>query len=119
MSVLRLDVDVVKEVLLHEAAIALRMVGGEALVFVEVEGAHAGEIHAAFLAAGHELTVERQGRGAGRQSEYAGRPGLDLQFKKVRGEAADVFGGIENDHLDPPWSFPPVTMSCGGRNFGP
>ena len=101
VGVLRLDVDVVKEVLLHKAAVALRMVGSKALVLVEVEGAHAGEVYAALLAAGDELAVERQGRGAGRQAQHAGGPGLDLQFKKVRGKAADVFGGIENDHLDP------------------
>ena len=44
--VLRADVDVVKEVLLHEAAVALRVVGGKPLVFVEVERAHLGKVDA-------------------------------------------------------------------------
>ncbi|MPM89818.1 hypothetical protein SDC9_136933 [bioreactor metagenome] len=43
-GVLLVNVDVVKEVFVHKAAVALRMIRRQPHIFVEVDGVHAGEI---------------------------------------------------------------------------
>ena len=53
------DGNVVKQVFLHEAAVALRVVGRETLVFIEIGRAHAGKINETCLLAGDEFPVQR------------------------------------------------------------
>ena len=100
MGVFRLDVDVVKKVFLHEAAIALLMIRRKPLVFVQIERAHAGKVDPPRLVAGNELTVERKGCGTGRQSQHAGGFGVDLQFKDICGKPSHVLRGFQRNHFD-------------------
>ena len=64
-GVFGLDGNVVKQVFLHEAAVALRVVGRKTLVLVEVCGADARKVELACLFTRDQLTVERQRRRAG------------------------------------------------------
>ena len=100
MRVARLYIYVVKELLLHKAAVTLRVAGGEAGVFVEVERAHAGKVHAPRPVAGNQRAIEGERRRAGGQPQHAGRPGGDLHRKEVGGEFPDALGGVQREHAD-------------------
>ena len=69
VDVCGVEVDVLEEVVLHEAPVALLVVVGEAEVLVEVEGVDAGEVEFAALEALGDLVVELEGRAAGGQSD--------------------------------------------------
>src|SRR5439155_979403 len=59
------DVHVPEEVLVHEVVVALRMIRGQADVFVEVERRHAGEVDLPRLVQPHQLLIEAEWRGLG------------------------------------------------------
>ena len=59
-GVLGLDGDMVKQIFLHEAAIALRMAGRKAFILVQIGRANARKINQTSLFAGDELTIQRQ-----------------------------------------------------------
>ena len=67
------DVDVVKELLAHEAVVALFMIHGQVAVFVQVEGAHTGEIQNAALTQADQLLIGGNGGGAGGKTQHTGR----------------------------------------------
>src|SRR5216684_3365939 len=64
VDVVRRDVHMPKKMLVHEVVIALRVIHGEADVFVEVERRHTGEVELLLLVEPDELLVETQWRGA-------------------------------------------------------
>ena len=73
----------VKQIFLHKPAVALRMVGGKALVLVQIGRAHTAEIDQTGLFAGDQLAVQRQRGRAGGKTDDAGRLGMDDGFKSL------------------------------------
>jgi hypothetical protein len=69
-DVLRPDVDVPEETLLHERPIAFRITVAEADELIEVESADLGPVHFFRLCQPDELLVERERGAPGRQAEY-------------------------------------------------
>ena len=74
VGVRRVDVDVVEEVLLHEAAVALDRVGLHRPVLVEVERHDVAEAQLLLAVQAHELVVDRRGRAARRQAQHRHLP---------------------------------------------
>ena len=71
MGVGLVDVHVLEEVHVHEVAIALLVVAGQAAVLVEVVGLDLGEVELAGLIGGNEVLVGADGRGARGKAEHA------------------------------------------------
>jgi hypothetical protein len=93
----QVDVDVPKEVLVHEVAVALVMIGREADILIEVESGDAAEIQVLLLVHAHEFPVKALRRAAGGEAEhgigfFAHFFGDDLGAKQ-----ATVFGGRLDD----------------------
>ncbi len=72
------DVDVVEELLAHEAGVAFGVVGGEAVVFVEVEGDDVLEAEFFLAVEADEFAVEGDGGGAGGEAEDGGAAGAGV-----------------------------------------
>lgn len=62
------NINVLEQVLVHEAVIALRVVGREVHVLVHVEGNHVLEGNASSLVGIHKLSVHTNGRGSSGQT---------------------------------------------------
>ena len=75
VDVLRRDVDVVEEGLLHPAPVALRVVRLHGIIFIEIEGDDAREVEAGLAVEADQLAVEADWRGAGGQAEDGGPAG--------------------------------------------
>ena len=88
----------VEQVLLHEAAVALGMVGGQTLVLVQIHGADPGEVDKPRLFTGDQLPVQGNRGGAGGQAQHAGGLGADQLLKTVSGQTGGVLRrpGLEN-----------------------
>ena len=71
VDVLRLDVDLAEEVLLHEEAVALVVGGREPHVLVQVERPDLREVQALLAVEAGELLVDRDGGRPGRQTQNA------------------------------------------------
>ena len=67
----RRDIDMVKQILPHEAAVALGMVPGQAAVFVQVDGNRLPEIQLALLIPLNQMAVGADGGGAGGKAQHA------------------------------------------------
>jgi hypothetical protein len=93
VDVVGIDVDVCKEIFLHEVMEALRMRGGEAEVFIEIESDDAGEIERAGFVEADEFQVDGDHGAAGGQAESEGRLAAHGAGDELRGLAAD-FGGV-------------------------
>ncbi|PNW61404.1 UNVERIFIED_CONTAM: hypothetical protein BEN50_25900 [Euhalothece sp. KZN 001] len=72
VHVLRIDVDVVEEMLVHEPDVALQLVRLHGEVLVEVERDHVLERQPLFLVQADELVVHAGGRGARREAQHGG-----------------------------------------------
>ena len=79
------DVDVVEKVLEHPAVIALQPVGGQAVVFVQVERHHVRQIELAAAVQADQLAIDAHRRAAGRQPQH-GPPALGLPLVNDRGD---------------------------------
>ena len=77
------DVDMVKQVRVHEIAVALLIVRGKAAVFVQIDGGYPGKIQVALFIPLHQLLVGAHRRRAGRQAEHAVRLHNDLRRQDV------------------------------------
>ena len=77
---MRRDVHVPEKMLVHEVVIALRMIDGQAHVFIEIERRHAREVELLLLVQAHELLIQTERRGARRHAEYGVRLGVE-QFR--------------------------------------
>src|SRR5262249_55745064 len=73
MDALRVQVDVIEEVRVHERAIAVRITGAEAEELIEVECRRVREVDTTGVAQPHQLAVERQRRPAGWQRQHEAR----------------------------------------------
>ena len=109
-GVVRLDGDVVKQVLLHKAPVALRMVWRKSLVLVEVCRTDTAEINFASLLAGDQLTVQGQRGRAGSKANDTRRLLMDNGLKLVGGNLAHFLRGfyfddVEMKHFLSPLSF--------------
>ena len=94
------DVHVIEEVHVHEVAIALLVIAGQAAVLVEVVALDLREVQVAGLIGGNEVLVGADGRGAGGKTEHAVGLELDLGRDDVCGLAAHVVIvlGAKNPH---------------------
>ena len=99
VSLGHIDVHVVKEVLLHEVAVALGMGALQAAIFVEVERLALGEAEVACLIALHQVGVQADGGGARCQAQDTVRLGLDDGGDLVGGQSAHLFIRVGNDQL--------------------
>ena len=68
--VLRRNVHVAQEVIVHPAVVALQLIRLYPVVFVEVEGHNAGEVEPLFAVQPNQLTINAQRRRAGRQAKH-------------------------------------------------
>ena len=98
MRAVRVDVDVVEQVLLHEVAVALRMRRPQAHVFVEVERRDLREIEPLLPVQADQLAVQGQRRAAGRQAQHAIGLSADQVRDEPRRPPAGGFGVGLNDH---------------------
>ncbi len=89
----------IKEVLLHEVAVALGMGALQAAVLVEVERLALGEAEVARLIALYQVGVQTDGRGARCQAQDAVRLSLDDGGDFVGGQSAHLFIRVGNDQL--------------------
>jgi hypothetical protein len=98
------DVHVVEEVLPHVAVVALRVVGREAQVLVEVEGGDPGEVQSFLPVHPHERVVQAQGSGArGETEDEIGLPPQSARHEPRRPAAQVlVVGGDDDKHDAPP-----------------
>ena len=71
MGVGLVDVHVIEEVHVHEVAIALLVIAGQAAILVEVVGLDLGEVEIAGLVGGNEVLIGPDGRGARGKAEHA------------------------------------------------
>ena len=108
MDVALRHVDVVEQVLLHETAVALRMVGGKSLVLVQIHGAHAGEVDAPRLLPGDQFPVQGDGSGAGGKTQHAGGFGAEQFLKTVRRQTSRLFGVFRLADVQMQHSFSPL-----------
>ncbi len=69
-----IEVDVLEEVLPHEAVIAVQAVAGHRVVLVEIEGDDPGEVEALFAMQANQLAVDPDRCGAGGQSQHRELP---------------------------------------------
>ena len=99
---LRVEIDVVEQVVVHEVAVALIMRGLETDILVEVERGHVLEADLASLVQFDELGIEVERRGAGSKTQHGVR--LRVQHFLVDGSSLlrNAFGGIDDDLHDAP-----------------
>ena len=92
------DVHVVKEVLLHEVAVALLVGGLQADVFIQVHGLDLGEVQVALLVPVDELVIHPHGAGAGGEAHHAVGLQDDLGGEDIGRLAAHgpiIFGHVD------------------------
>ena len=84
----RVEIDVVKKMPPHKRPVALRVLGRERVILVEVEGGDVGEAQALLAVQAHQFGVKADGGGAGREAEDDGAF-LGVALADERGD----FGG--------------------------
>ncbi len=89
----------VKELLAHEAVVALFMIHGQVAVFVQVKGAHTGEIQNAALTQADQLLIGGNGGGAGGKPQHGIRLGNNLRGNQRCGGLTDLGGGVVKMNL--------------------
>ena len=82
------DIHMIKQIALHEVAVALIVVGGQPFVLVQVDGADVLEAEDAGLAPVSQALVSADRGGAGGQAQHAGRIVGDLRCHNLGGAAA-------------------------------
>ena len=65
------DVDVVKEIVVHEAPVALGILTRQTAVFVQVDGGHFRKVHVALVVPVDQLLIGAHGGAAGGQAQHA------------------------------------------------
>jgi hypothetical protein len=99
------DVDVVEQVLVHEADVALQRVGLHGEVFVEVEAHDVLERQTLFAVQADQFRVDAGGRGPGGQAQHGALAGFGFGADEVGDFAGDRagrgdVGGVDGDgHL--------------------
>lgn len=97
VDVLPGNVDVLKEVLVHEVMVALRVVGHQAHILVEVEGRHLREVQSFFLVHAGQFLVQTQGARAGGQADHGVRLAVEDAGHFDGRQTTDVVIRLGND----------------------
>ena len=120
VGVLRMDVNMVEEIVLHEIAVALLMVGGQPEVLVQVDGAGLREGQVALLIPLHKLLIEPYGGTAGGQTQHAVGLVDHLRRDNVGRPAAHglVVFGLINAHCNHLLSLQSGTGAAYARPWG-
>ena len=96
---LGVDVDMVEKVLLHEVAIALVVLGGQAAVLVQVERGNLLEADTVGLEVLHQVGIQPDGRGAGGQAQRGSRVHDQLGGDQIRRATAHILVGLLDEQL--------------------
>ena len=80
IGVCLVDVDMVKQMVVHEIAIALIVIGGDGVVFIQIDGADSGEIQLAGLILLDQAGIHTLGGGAGGKTQHA--VGLERDLRR-------------------------------------
>ena len=100
-----LDVDVLEEILPHEAVVAVEALGGHRVVLVEVEGHDLGEVESFLAMEPDQLPVDSDGGGTGREpqdgSPDGGAPLADETGDAPGDEPGNAVVGFLDDDRDP------------------
>ena len=99
MGVGLVDVDVIKQLLVHEIAVGADVIGVQADVLVQVVGGDAGEIQHAGLVQVDQSLIGRNRGGAGGQAQYAVRVLQYLGLDQCSSGAADGLFRRKNVYL--------------------
>ena len=100
IGVVFVDVDMVKEVGIHEIAVALVVGGLQTHIFVQIHTVYPGEIQTLLTAAAGQLLVHTHRAGTGGQTQAAIGLGADDLFKNVccDGALLGIVFGNDNFH---------------------
>ena len=90
MGFFRGDVDVVKEIVLHEETVALLVGGSQTVILVQVDRGHMREIHLFVFVEADNILVRANWGGAGCKPEHTERFKLHLRRDDARGFAAHI-----------------------------
>ena len=90
MGLLRGDIHMVKQIFLHEPAVALRVVTRKPAVFIQIEGLDMGEIKCSILITADQLLIEADRSGTGCETEDTGGIPSDFIREDVRGLFTDT-----------------------------
>ena len=90
IDALRADVHQIKQVAVHKAPVALRMLSGQAAVLVQVDGGDFREVNVILVVPFHQLLVDAHGGAAGGQTQHAVGFHDDLRRDDVGGLAGHV-----------------------------
>src|SRR4029079_17456375 len=91
---LRLDVDVVEEVLPHVPVVAVDAVGPHRGVLVEIEGHDIREVESFLAMHADELAIHANWRAAGREPQDRGFPLTPAEMNHFRDSPRDYFGNV-------------------------
>ena len=89
----------VEKVLLHEVAIALVMLGGQATVLVQVERGDLLEADTVGLEVLHQVGIQPDGRGASGQAQRGSRVHDQLGGDQIRRATAHILVGLLDEQL--------------------
>ncbi len=97
---LRLDVDVIEEIALHEMVVTLRMGCRQAQIFVEIERDNVPKVDSTLLVELHHLAIRPERRASRSKAENKIRHTVNGLRDNARGPLAQllVIGGDENQH---------------------
>ena len=84
------DVDMVEQVIVHEVAIALVVVAGEAHILIQIDAVDAGEVQTLLMAAAAQLLIHAHGAGAGGKAQGAIGLGADDGLDDVCAQTAGL-----------------------------
>jgi hypothetical protein len=93
-GVLRLDVDVIEQMLPHEPDVTLHVIGLHRIVFVKVECHDVRERQTFFLVHAHQFSIDARRRRAGRQSQYGRLPLSTTASDQRRNFRRDISRGL-------------------------
>jgi hypothetical protein len=104
MDVLRRDVEMLEQLLLHEAEIALAVVASQTVVLIEIEGDDILEAEALLAVEPYEFTIKGNRGAAGGQAQHrfaaGGVPGFDQFLDLARQRGCGLRGGGVNERGD-------------------
>ena len=100
MGVFHIDVNMVKQMVMHEIGVALIVVGSQANILIQIDTADGGEIQLPRLVTLHQILVCPLGAAAGSQAQNTIWLGLDQISNNRSGFAAHflVIHGSNNSH---------------------
>ena len=91
-GVFRFNIDMVKQLFLHETTIALRMVGSKSLIFIQIYRPNPAEVNEPRPFTENKLTVQRNGSRTGGETYHTGGLCLNNGFKFISGSFPHIFG---------------------------